>query len=71
LKQQINIECWSRASAAQALGCDERMLDEIVSAGLVPVIAVARGVARKGSDRIVGEQFDYIAGEFVPLREEA
>jgi hypothetical protein len=71
LNGQVRIECWSRAAAAQALGCEERVLDEIVGAGLVPVIWAGPVGRQKGSNEIVGEQFDYIAGCFVPLREGA
>jgi hypothetical protein len=68
MNREIHIKCWTRPNAAQVLGCEQRVLDEIVGTGLVPIIEVGRRSRRKASDSVLGKQFDYIAGAFVPLR---
>jgi hypothetical protein len=70
VERRGRIKCWSRTNAALVLGCPEDVLIEIVRAGLVPVIEVG-AENRKRPAGIVGEQFDYLAGKFVPLREDA
>ena len=65
------LKCWSLSSAARLLRCDEGVLVEIIRAGLVPIIEIAPGSRKGDRDDVVGEQFDYIEGAFVPLREKA
>ena len=45
MTRKARLECSSTAAAAQAVGCDERMLAEIIKAGLVPTIEL-EGCAR-------------------------
>jgi hypothetical protein len=55
--------------AARLFDCPVSAVLEVINSGLVPVVVVRGRFKRTAAADRIGEQFDYIIGDFVPLPE--
>jgi len=58
---------FSARYAARLFDCPVRAVLDVINSGLVPIVVVRGRFKRTAAADRIGEQFDYIVGDFVPL----